>query len=160
MNAGKYANPSNYDVGHAAFPGHPGNANLGHPKKDCIHFLYSDIHVSPSGSDATGQGTAARPYRTIQKCVDAALRDPHAFYVYKRLDGGDPDPALLFQRVDVAYVAHAGRNPTRVAELAEKGFLSGSGVRPAKRAHGGSGRFVNIHTRVQFPYIVDTCASL
>ena len=138
VNAGKYANPSNYDVGHAAFPGHPGNANLGHPKKDCIHFLYSDIYVSPSGSDATGQGTAARPYRTIQKCVDAALQDPHAFYVYKRLDGGDPDPALpdgtarlgtesAGQRVDARDRAYTGKDPTDRGQFGEwKGQTAGA----------------------------------
>mmetsp|Transcript_2770 Transcript_2770/g.10043 ORF Transcript_2770/g.10043 Transcript_2770/m.10043 type:complete len:1382 (-) Transcript_2770:89-4234(-) len=92
VHAGQYRQTSNYDVGHGAFPGHPGNLNLGHPKKDCIYFLYSDIYVSPSGSDSTGQGTAGRPYRTIQKCIDAALQDPRDFYVYKRFDGGDRDP--------------------------------------------------------------------
>ena len=81
-------------VGHGAFPGHPGNQNLGHPRKDCIYFLYSDIYVSPSGSDSTGQGTAGRPYRTLQKCIDASLAGSRDYYVYKRADGGDRDPAI------------------------------------------------------------------
>ena len=36
-------------------------------------FLYSDIYVSPSGDDATGDGTSATPYRTIQRGIHAAL---------------------------------------------------------------------------------------
>ena len=48
---------SNYMVGHGAFPGHPGNQNLGHPRKIerrlalgvGIHFLYSDIYCLALG---------------------------------------------------------------------------------------------------------------
>lgn len=94
VHGGKYAMTSNYMVGHGAFPGHPGNANLGHPRRDCVYFLYSDVYVSPSGSDSTGQGTAGRPYRTIQKCIDASLSGSRDYYVYKRSDGGDPDPRV------------------------------------------------------------------
>jgi len=94
VHQGEYKQTSNYMVGHGAFPGHPGNQNLGHPRKDCIYFLYSDIYVSPSGSDSTGQGTAGRPYRTIQKCIDSALAGARDFYVYKKADGGDRDPAI------------------------------------------------------------------
>jgi len=36
-------------------------------------FLFSDIYVSPSGNDATGDGTSALPYRTIQRAIQAAL---------------------------------------------------------------------------------------
>ena len=50
-----------------------GNADLGNPSKSCLYYLYGDIYVSPSGSDETGHGTAARPYATIQKCIDSAL---------------------------------------------------------------------------------------
>lgn len=85
---------SNYDVGHGAFSGHPGNTNQGHPDSDCIYFLYSDIYVSPSGSDSTGQGTAGRPYRTIQKCIDASLSGARDYYVYKKANGGDRDPSI------------------------------------------------------------------
>jgi hypothetical protein len=35
-------------------------------------FLFSDIYVSPTGSDTVGDGTIARPYQTIQRAVDAA----------------------------------------------------------------------------------------
>mmetsp|Transcript_32921 Transcript_32921/g.104806 ORF Transcript_32921/g.104806 Transcript_32921/m.104806 type:complete len:1244 (-) Transcript_32921:714-4445(-) len=94
VHQGEFQQTSNYQVGHGAFPSHPGNLNQGHPSRDCIYFLYSDIYVSPSGSDTTGQGTAGRPYRTIQKCIDSALQDPRAFYVYKRFDGGDRDPSI------------------------------------------------------------------
>jgi hypothetical protein len=91
---GQYRQTSNLDVGHGAFPGHPGNTNLGHPRKDCIYFFYSDVYASPSGSDSTGQGTAGRPYRTVQKCIDASLAGARDYYVYKRADGGDRDPAI------------------------------------------------------------------
>jgi len=37
-----------------------------------MKFLFSDIFVSPSGSDTVGDGTRARPYATIQRGVDAA----------------------------------------------------------------------------------------
>jgi hypothetical protein len=92
VHVGQFASTSNYMVGHGAFPGHPGNQNLGHPRKDCIYFLYSDIYVSPSGSDSTGQGTAGRPYRTLQKCIDSSLAGSRDYYVYKKSDGGDRDP--------------------------------------------------------------------
>lgn len=94
VHQGEYKQTSNYMVGHGAFPGHPGNQNLGHPRKDCIYFLYSDVYVSPSGSDSTGHGTAGRPYRTIQKCVDASLAGARDYYVYKKADGGDRDPRV------------------------------------------------------------------
>jgi len=32
--------------------------------------------------------TAGRPYRTIQKCIDASLGGARDFYVYKKADGG------------------------------------------------------------------------
>jgi len=37
-----------------------------------MKFLFTDIFVSPSGSDTVGDGTRARPYATIQRGVDAA----------------------------------------------------------------------------------------
>jgi hypothetical protein len=37
-----------------------------------IKFLFSDIFISPTGSDTVGDGTIARPYQTIQRGVDAA----------------------------------------------------------------------------------------
>jgi hypothetical protein len=80
--------------GRGAFPGHPGNVNLGHPDSDCVYYLYSDVYVSPSGSDSTGQGTAGRPYRTIQKCIDSSLAGAREYHVYKKADGGDPDPSV------------------------------------------------------------------
>ena len=36
-------------------------------------FLVSDVFVSPSGDDATGDGTSALPYRTIQRGIHASL---------------------------------------------------------------------------------------
>ena len=36
-------------------------------------FLFSDIYVSPSGDDVTGDGTASLPYRTIQRGIHASL---------------------------------------------------------------------------------------
>jgi len=37
-----------------------------------LKILFSDIYVSPTGSDTVGDGTIARPYQTIQRGVDAA----------------------------------------------------------------------------------------
>ena len=53
---------------HGAF-GTPGEPEPRAPRKDCIYFLYSDIYVSPSGSDSTGQGTAGDP---IAPCRSAS----------------------------------------------------------------------------------------
>lgn len=39
-------------------------------------FLFSDVYVSPSGDDVTGDGTSALPYRTIQRGIHAALSSP------------------------------------------------------------------------------------
>jgi len=36
-----------------------------------LKFLFSEVHISPTGSDTVGDGTIARPYNTIQKGVDA-----------------------------------------------------------------------------------------
>jgi hypothetical protein len=45
------------------------NAQLGY---QTMKYLFSDIFVSTSGSDTTGDGTQARPYATIQRGLDAA----------------------------------------------------------------------------------------
>merc|ERR1712093_597092 len=37
-----------------------------------LKFLFSDIYISVTGSDVTGDGTLGRPYQTIQRGVDAA----------------------------------------------------------------------------------------
>lgn len=42
-------------------------------KHGMTRFLYSDIHVSASGDDVTGDGTSALPYRTIQRAIHASL---------------------------------------------------------------------------------------
>merc|ERR1712146_798141 len=54
-----------------------GNA-LGHPDGtpaylglNPLKFLFSDVFVSPTGSDTVGDGTLSRPYQTIQRAVDA-----------------------------------------------------------------------------------------
>jgi len=47
--------------------GHPAYLGL-----SPIKFLFSDIYVSPTGSDTVGDGTLSRPYQTIQRAVDAA----------------------------------------------------------------------------------------
>jgi hypothetical protein len=49
-------------------------------KHGATRFLYSDIYVSPSGDDVTGDGTSATPYRTIQRGIHAAL-SPGGGYV-------------------------------------------------------------------------------
>jgi len=35
-------------------------------------YLFSDIFISPTGSDTVGDGTQARPFQTIQRGLDAA----------------------------------------------------------------------------------------
>ena len=152
---GRSHGTSNFDVGHGAFPGHPGNRNLGHPQKDCIYLLYSDIYVSPSGSDQTGQGTVARPYRTVQRCIDAALQDPHAYYTYKRADGGDPDPAIPTggarlghesrgERVDARDRAYTGWDGTDHGQFGTRqghtrGLKAGGGSGPMQDAGNAGG---------------------
>jgi hypothetical protein len=32
-----------------------------------------DVFVAPNGDDATGEGTLASPYRTMQRAIDACL---------------------------------------------------------------------------------------
>ena len=49
-------------------------------KHGATRFLYSDIYVSPSGDDVTGDGTSSTPYRTIQRGIHAAL-SPGGGYV-------------------------------------------------------------------------------
>ena len=102
-------------------PGTPGEPEpRAPPERLHIYFLYSDIYVSPSGSDSTGQGTAGRPYRTVQKCIDASLSNARDFYVYKKMDGGDRDDSIpdgtprygiesAGERVDAT---NAGNTPT------------------------------------------------
>ena len=45
----------------------------GADKHGLTRFLYSDIYVSASGDDVTGDGTSALPYRTIQRAIHASL---------------------------------------------------------------------------------------
>ena len=41
-----------------------------------VTFFYCDVYVSPSGDDGSGQGTPNRPFRTLQRAIDASLRQP------------------------------------------------------------------------------------
>jgi len=43
--------------------------------KNQLKYCFSDVHVSVSGDDFRGDGTEARPFRTIQRGVDAC--NPH-----------------------------------------------------------------------------------
>jgi hypothetical protein len=76
-----------------------GNSDLGYPSKSCLYFFYGDIYVSPSGSDETGLGTAARPYATIQKCIDASLTDVRDYYVYSEGESSPSVPARISTQV-------------------------------------------------------------
>ncbi|XRB12055.1 IPT/TIG domain-containing protein [Pseudoscourfieldia marina] len=38
--------------------------------------LYCDVHVDPSGDDVDGIGTPDAPFRSIQRAIDASLRNP------------------------------------------------------------------------------------
>jgi hypothetical protein len=64
----QYMGPKWYTTGNAV--GHPDGtpAYLG---LNPLKFLFSDIYVSPTGSDTVGDGTLSRPYQTIQRAVDA-----------------------------------------------------------------------------------------
>lgn len=53
-----------------------GGASWSVDQHGLTRFLFSDIYVSPSGDDATGDGTSALPYRTIQRGIHAALSSP------------------------------------------------------------------------------------
>ena len=90
--------------------GIPGNSDLGHPSKSCLYFLYGDIYVSPSGSDATGQGTAARPYATIQKCIDSALTDVRDYHVNAVGESNPSVPARISTQITKF---NAGRSQKR-----------------------------------------------
>ena len=69
VHAGQYRMTSNYMVGHGACPGHPGNQNLGHPRKDCILFpLLGHLRLA-SGSDSTGRARRGDP---IAPCRSAS----------------------------------------------------------------------------------------
>jgi len=48
------------------------NAQIAYLGLNPLKFLFSDIYISPSGSDNVGDGTLARPYATIQRGLDAA----------------------------------------------------------------------------------------
>ena len=50
-----------------------GGASWSADAHGATRFLYSDIYVSPSGDDVTGDGTSSTPYRTIQRGIHAAL---------------------------------------------------------------------------------------
>lgn len=52
-------------------------------------FLFSDIYVSPDGSDASGDGTASLPYATLQKAVYAANGEARAGFLYDSATTGE-----------------------------------------------------------------------
>ena len=96
--------------------GVPGNADPGNPSKSCLYFLYGDIYVSPSGSDVTGHGTAARPYATIQKCIDASLTDARDFYP------SQDTFITMADRVSSALSPRSSSSPSRASAFAGYGY--------------------------------------
>src|SRR4051794_38124762 len=66
-----------------------------------VHSYY----VSTSGSDA-GDGSAGRPFRTIQKAVDTA--DRHSVIL---IDGGDFEP-FIARRPDITITSAPGQAAT------------------------------------------------
>ncbi|XRB21119.1 IPT/TIG domain-containing protein [Pseudoscourfieldia marina] len=49
-------------------------------------FISSDLYVSVSGSDETGDGTYDRPFATIQRGINAALESPRTSYRHNDLE--------------------------------------------------------------------------
>ena len=47
--------------------------------KSNVNFLYCDVYVSKSGSDAYGDGTPSAPYLTLQRSIEAALDEPRSY---------------------------------------------------------------------------------
>mmetsp|Transcript_16558 Transcript_16558/g.54059 ORF Transcript_16558/g.54059 Transcript_16558/m.54059 type:complete len:366 (-) Transcript_16558:828-1925(-) len=52
-------------------------------------FLFSDVYVSPSGDDVTGEGTWALPYKTIQRGIQSALGEPRSGFYKNSLVTGE-----------------------------------------------------------------------
>eukprot|EP00741_Cyanophora_paradoxa_P024452 tig00022075_g23609.t1 len=50
-------------------------------------ILFSDLHVSPYGHDSTGDGTASKPFRTIQRAIDMANPDDRIYVQQGRYTG-------------------------------------------------------------------------
>jgi len=48
-----------------------------------VQVLFCDVYVSVEGSDVSGHGTPDRPYRTIQKGIEASLSQPRAYWQSK-----------------------------------------------------------------------------
>ena len=51
-----------------------------------VRFLFCDIYISTTGSDAAGHGTPNRPYATLQRGIEAALGNPRTYYTYAPRD--------------------------------------------------------------------------
>jgi len=49
-------------------------------------FMYSDIYVSPSGSDVYGDHTPRFPFRSISRAIQAALVAPRAYFIVKGIE--------------------------------------------------------------------------
>lgn len=47
------------------------------------------VHLSPSGDDATGDGSAARPFASLQRALDHAATLPKSDTLYIRVGGGE-----------------------------------------------------------------------
>ena len=60
--------------------------------KSDVKFLYCDIYVSKSGSDAYGDGTPNAPYLTLQRSIEAALGEARSYDIRYNLD--DPDTGI------------------------------------------------------------------
>lgn len=48
-----------------------------------VRFLFCDVYISTTGSDENGFGTPDRPYRTLQRGIEAALDGPRTWWRYK-----------------------------------------------------------------------------
>ena len=60
--------------------------------KSNVNFLYCDVYVSKSGSDAYGDGTPSAPYLTLQRSIEAALDEPRSYDL--RYELANPDEGI------------------------------------------------------------------
>ena len=85
------------------------------------------IHVATTGDDATGDGSEARPYRTIQKGIDEAS-DGDTVLVADGTYTGEGNKNLDFKRKAITVTSENGAEPTIIdCEEDGRGFYFHSG---------------------------------
>jgi hypothetical protein len=78
--------------------------------KSAVKFLFCDIYVSKSGSDAYGDGTPNAPYLTLQRSIEAALGEARSYNI--RYDIDSPNTGIrLPSEYHNAKFGTASKNP-------------------------------------------------